>query len=170
MGEHEQHPVEVGLEPIAFELHEPGHRMAEQRAGRAMHTVASDQIDRDDGAERAGIGAALFHEIDAPLTQQHFRIDDVDVLDRRLEEACRESCGDQPGVAGGDLATIGDRARPRGAVVELCEQLAEPPGEVEEAADAVELGRVDRGRIHRMPDRARREEVHEQADTLDRHL
>ena len=46
VGEHEQDAVEIGLEALAFELHDPRHRVAEERAGGTVHLVVPHEIDR----------------------------------------------------------------------------------------------------------------------------
>ena len=170
MGEKKHDPVEVGLEPVPLELHQSRHRVAEERAGSPVDAPFGDEVDRDDGAEGAGIGPALFDQIDAPLPEQDLGIDDVDIVGDAFEEPRGEGRGDELRRPGGNLAPVGDRAGARRGVVELGEEEAEPPGEVEEALHPLERGRVDRAGVHRMADGAGGEEVDEQADPLHGHL
>ena len=143
MGEDQHDPVEVGLEPMPLELHEPGHGVAEERPGCAVHAPLGDEIDGHDGAEGAGIGPALFDQIDAPFPEKDLGVDDVDIVGSPFEEPGRERSSDELRRPGGDFTPIGNRAGPRRRVVELRQKEAEAPGEVEEALHPLERGRID---------------------------
>ena len=119
MREHQQNAVEIGLQPMTFQLHQPRHRMPKQRAGRAVNTIPGHEVNRHHGAECPGIGAALLHQLDPPLAQQDLRIDDVDVVKGGFEQAGSKRRRHQLGVAGSDFATVGDRTGTGRGVVEL---------------------------------------------------
>ncbi len=111
MIEHQQHAVEVGVEPIVVQLDQPQHVEAERGAGRLMDMGFGGHAGGDHRAEGPLVSTGLLDQFDPPLAQQHLGVDDVDLLFQGvLQQAGGKGGRDQPGVLAGHLAPIVQRA------------------------------------------------------------